>query len=206
MKKIYRYYKKIKYNTYLKKFKKCGDNFISSFKTCNFSFNTISIGNNVYIGSGAWFFADLTIGNNVMFGPSCKIIGGDHIFGILGKSNRFLKPVNKSSSKPIIIEDEVWCGANVIILKGVKIGMGCVVGAGSVVSKDLPPYTVNIGFPCKTVKKIFTDKELEEHLLKLGYSDNTTTEVISQRSKLLTKNGLFNLPYHNNLNDYTEIR
>jgi len=190
----------MKYKRNIKKFKKCGNNLITSFSSSKFSFNSICIGNNVFIGSGAWFFADLIIGNNVMFGPHCHIIGGDHIFGILGKSNRFLKPVNNSNSRPIIIEDEVWCGANVIFLKGVKIGMGCIVGAGSIVCEELPPFTINVGHPCKTIKKIFTDEELWKHLQILNYSEEIIKEVIDRRNRILTEG--ISLPYHFNKNEY----
>jgi acetyltransferase-like isoleucine patch superfamily enzyme len=54
----------------------------------------------------------------------------------------------------IIIEDKVWIGFNVIILKGVKIGEGAVIGAGSVVTKDVPPYHIVAGNPAKIIKKI----------------------------------------------------
>lgn len=148
-------------------------------KNSTFSFETIDIGNNVFIGSGAYFAADLIIGNNVMFGPRVTILGGDHIFGIVGKSVRFLKPKGNENSLSVLIEDEVWCGANVTILKGVKVGMGCVIGAGSVVAKEIPPYTVAVVNPCKPIKRIFTDEDLREHLKILNYSSKISEEVLN---------------------------
>lgn len=178
----------VKQNLYLKKvklFKSCGINLLASFSTSHFSFNTIDIGNNVFIGSNAWFSAHLSIGNNVMFGPSCKAIGGDHVFGVIGMSNRFLKPSSTSVNKGITIEDEVWCGANVIILKGVILGMGSIIGAGAVVSRSTPPFTVNIGNPSKVVKLIFSDEQLIQHLSGLGYSDVFVDEVVNRRRFML---------------------
>jgi acetyltransferase-like isoleucine patch superfamily enzyme len=55
------------------------------------------------------------------------------------------------ASRPIVIEDDVFIGARAIILKGVTIGKGCVVGAGAVVAKSVPPYSVVVGNPAKVV-------------------------------------------------------
>ena len=60
--------------------------------------------------------------------------------------------VNKVLVKPIVIEDDVWIGRRVIILPGVTIGRGSVIGAGAVVAKDIPPYSVAVGNPCKVVR------------------------------------------------------
>lgn len=187
MKRIVRLFKQQYRRRLIKRFKRCGNNLIAEFRLSSFSFSSIEIGNNVFIGSNAWFFADLVIGNNVMFGPSCKVIGGDHIFGIKGLSNRFLVPKDDSNSKPIVIEDEVWCGANVIILKGVNIGIGCVIGAGSVVTKNVPPFTVNFGNPCKPVKMILDDNNLRQHLQLLNYDSEIIEETILKRSQMLSK-------------------
>lgn len=59
---------------------------------------------------------------------------------------------DKQITKPVIIKDFVWCGANVIILPGVTIGEGCVIGAGSVVTHDIPDYAVAAGNPAKVIK------------------------------------------------------
>ena len=60
--------------------------------------------------------------------------------------------------------------------------MGAVIGAGSVVTKSIPPYTVAVGNPCKVKKRIFTDEVLEEHLKNLNYSKETIKNVISKRN------------------------
>jgi len=56
---------------------------------------------------------------------------------------------NKSESKNIIIEDDVWIGRNVFILKGVKIGKASIIASGTVITKDIPPYSLAYGNPCQ---------------------------------------------------------
>ena len=64
---------------------------------------------------------------------------------------------------PVVIEDDVWCGANVTILKGVTIGRGSVVAAGAVVTKSCPPYSIIGGVPAKILKRRFSKEEIIEH-------------------------------------------
>lgn len=79
----------------------------------------------------------IKIGDNVMFGPFVTIHDHDHIYKTAGsmKTSGYV-------SKPIVIEDDVWVGGNVVILKGVTIGRGSVIAAGTVVTKDVPPHTI----------------------------------------------------------------
>jgi acetyltransferase-like isoleucine patch superfamily enzyme len=67
----------------------------------------------------------------------------------------------KPSARPVIVEDDVWIGTRAVILPGVRIGYGSVIGAGSVVTKDVPPMTVVAGIPAKPIKKIKTESSLE---------------------------------------------
>lgn len=79
----------------------------------------------------------IDIGNNVIFGPFVTIHDHDHIFGTE-------KNINEEgyTTSPIVIEDNVWVGANVTILKGVHIGKGAVIAAGTLINKDIPPHTL----------------------------------------------------------------
>lgn len=63
---------------------------------------------------------------------------------------------------PVFIEQDCWIGANVVILPGVRIGEGSTIGAGSVVTKDIPPFSVAVGSPCKVRKTIKTAEEEEK--------------------------------------------
>jgi virginiamycin A acetyltransferase len=80
----------------------------------------------------------------------------------------------------------VWIGEDVIILSGVTVGDGVVIGAGSIVSKSLEPYTVCVGVPCKSVKKRFPD-DITAFLLKLKWWE-WTDEKIQQNKTFFTTN------------------
>lgn len=67
------------------------------------------------------------------------------------------------NDQDVVIEDGVWVGCNVVILKGVTVGRGSVVGAGAVVTKDVPPYAVVGGNPAKLIKYRFTEEQIKEH-------------------------------------------
>ena len=84
-----------------------------------------------------------------MMGPNVSCYPRNHAF------NRTDIPMNQqgfAEEKPIIIEDDVWIGANSIILGGVKIGNGAIIGAGAVVTKDVPPRAIVAGNPAKLIK------------------------------------------------------
>jgi maltose O-acetyltransferase len=67
-------------------------------------------------------------------------------------SHHLPKPDNNLAANPIVIEDDAWIGFNCTILKGVKIGKGAIIGACSVVTSDVPPHSVIVGNPPRTVK------------------------------------------------------
>ena len=132
----------------------------------------LSVGDGTSIPKGSTIYctdAECTIGKKVLFGPKPTIITGDHRIDILGKymtdvtvEEKFVDGVNVYD-QPVVIEDDVWCGANVTILKGVTIGHGSVVAAGAVVTKSFPPYSIIGGIPAKLIKMRFTEEEIREH-------------------------------------------
>lgn len=124
----------------------------------------IFIGSNVYIGKGAFLSANtgLTIGNGVTVGPEWMVMGGDHKFNEVGK--RIFQMTTGRTNLPVIIEDDVWIGARVTILKGVRVGEGAIVGAGAVVTKDIPPYMIYAGNPAKKIGLRYRPAELQRHL------------------------------------------
>ena len=91
----------------------------------------------------------LYIGDNVRIATHTVIVPANHIF------NDPVVPISDQglSKKGVVIEDDVWIGAGVTILDGCTIGRGAVVAAGAVVNKDIEPYTVVGGVPCKTIQK-----------------------------------------------------
>ncbi|HOV98001.1 MAG TPA: acyltransferase [Bacteroidota bacterium] len=111
----------------------------------------LMIGNNVGISQGAFIQVRgfVKIGSNVMFGPHVSIFSENH--GI----DDITIPIIEQPSirKGVVIEDDVWIGANSTILDGVIIGKGSVIAAGSVVTKNILPYTVVAGVPAKTIRQ-----------------------------------------------------
>lgn len=110
----------------------------------------IEIGNNVGMSSTRmWISNQLTIGNNVKIGACCLIIDTDtHQIDYLQRR----KGDGRIKSAPITIEDDVWIGAHCIVLKGVTIGARSIIGAGSVVTKDIPADCVAAGNPCRVIR------------------------------------------------------
>lgn len=136
-------------------FKKCGKNLRFDPLSSNFTFNNISIGDDVMIGARAMFIAALshiTIGNKVMFAPNVTIRGGNHNTRVIGKYMLDVRDKLPEDDQPVVIEDDVWVGTNVTILSGVTIGRGSIIAAGSVLTRNVRPYSVVAGVPAKFVK------------------------------------------------------
>lgn len=110
----------------------------------------LSVGDNSGLGVNCQIQGAVSIGDNVMMGPDVLIYTTNHRF-----ANRDI-PMRKQGyqpEKPVSIGNDVWIGARVIILPGVHIGDGCVIGAGAVVTKDVPAYCVCAGNPAKVIKE-----------------------------------------------------
>lgn len=107
---------------------------------------------NDYVHIGA--VESVTIGNNVLI--ASKIFISDHNHGKYSGPNQsspLISPADRElHSAPVIIEDDVWLGEFVSVLPGVRIGKGSVIGTHSVVTKDIPAYSIAVGVPCKVVK------------------------------------------------------
>ena len=143
----------------------------------SFSYKTISVGNDVYIGPGARIrskLSTITIGDKVMFGPNVCIVGGNHNTEVLGKYMYDIKEKKAHHDKPVIIKNDVWIGNRAMIMSGVTINEGSIVAAGSVVTKDVPPYTVVGGVPAKVIKERYSLEDLIKHrkLLAINYPND----------------------------------
>jgi len=139
----------------------------------------ISLGNNIYIAPNFHISArNLKIGNNVIIGPNLLLECDDHTFRNVGKTiwSTF---TNERTFGSVSIEDDVWIGGNVTILKNVISGEGCIIGAASVVTKSLPPYSICLGVPCKPIKSRFNAEELRTHLelVNSGLLPETITDL-----------------------------
>lgn len=116
----------------------------------------IEVGKNVFINYNCTIIdvAKVTIGNNCQIAPNVAIYTAGHP----------VHPVSRNSlyeyGLEVTIGDNVWIGGNTVILPGVHIGSNTVIGAGSVVTKDIPDWVIAVGNPCKVVRKITeADKE-----------------------------------------------
>jgi len=146
-------------------FKQCGKNFIFD-PDGEYSFKTISVGSDVFIGSGAKFLASnstITIGSKVMFGPNVTVLGGDHNTSSVGKFMFDCKEKKQGDDLPVVFEDDTWIGAGSIILKGVTVSRGSIIAAGSVVTKDVPEYTIVAGVPARPIDSRFEPDVLQQH-------------------------------------------
>ena len=116
----------------------------------NFGGKHCHLGNNVYFNFGATLVDDthIYIGDSTMLGPNVVIATAGH--PILPE----LRVKAYQYNAPVHIGKNCWLGAGVIVLPGVTIGDNTVVGAGSVVTKDLPPYVIAVGNPCHVLREI----------------------------------------------------
>ena len=129
-------------------FDKCGKN-VNVEKGADFGDGSgIVIGDNSGIGVNCSIHGPLTIGDNVMMGPEVVILTSSHNF-----DNIYIPMLKQGSSiKSVVIGNDVWIGTRSIILPGVKIGNGVIIGAGAVVTKDIPDYAIVGGVPAKVIR------------------------------------------------------
>ncbi len=116
----------------------------------------VEIGDNCVIMMGAVLNIGAVIGEKTMIDMNV-VVGGRAIVGKnchIGAGTVLAGVIEPPSADPVIIEDDVLIGANAVVLEGVKVGKGAVIAAGSVVVKDVEPYTVMVGVPAKAIKKV----------------------------------------------------
>ena len=121
----------------------------------------LHFGNNIYANSNLTLVDDghIYVGDKVMFGPNVSIATANHPI------NAELRGRGLQYNKNVYIEENVWIGANVAIVPGVHIGKNTIIGAGSVVTKDIPENVVAVGNPCRVLR------EVGEHDREFFYRD-----------------------------------
>ncbi|NTU73275.1 acyltransferase [Candidatus Roizmanbacteria bacterium] len=128
---------------------------VESYSTLNNGVGDIVIGENTRVGISNVIIGPVMIGNNCILAQNVVISGLNH-----GYENPDVSIKDqKVKTKPIVIEDDCWIGANVTVAAGVTIGKHSVVGAGSTVTKSIPPYHVAVGNPAKLIKKYDIEKK-----------------------------------------------
>jgi len=160
---------------------------------CSFS-GSISVGHYTTLGIHNMMFGQISIGNYCQIGAYVAIHGTNH--PITYPSNYinyrlFNGELSKyKTSKPVTVGNDVWIGHAVIILGGVNIGDGAIIGAGSVVTKDVEPYSIVGGNPARLIRKRFEDNIIKE-LQVLKWWDKTPEEL--DRLKILFNTDLSNV-------------
>lgn len=122
------------------------------------------VGRYVYIGAGFEAMGVMSIGDLTMISTECKLIGADHLYDVVGTPTRLAFAPDRALT---VIGADVWIGMRATIREGVVIGRGAVVGSGSLVTKDVAPYTVVAGVPARVIKQRFTPAQLVDHEAKL---------------------------------------
>jgi acetyltransferase-like isoleucine patch superfamily enzyme len=123
---------------------------IESYCCINNAVGDVTIGDHTRIGIHCTVIGPVCIGNNVNLAQGITVTALNHNF------NDTTRKIDEQgiNTKPVVIGDDVWIGANAVILPGVTIGRHVVVAAGAVVTKDVPPYSLVGGVPAKEIKKM----------------------------------------------------
>jgi len=134
------------------------DSTIEDFTTINNGVGDIYIGDRTRIGLGCTLIGPVTIGNDVRLAQNIVMSGLNHNYTDISM------PISEQgvSINPIVVEDEVWIGANCVILPGVTVKKHAVVAAGSIVRQNVPAYSVVAGNPAKVMKKYNKETKIWE--------------------------------------------
>ncbi|MCM1365281.1 MAG: sugar O-acetyltransferase [Faecalibacterium sp.] len=137
----------------------------------DYGFN-IEVGDNFYANSNCIILdvGKVKIGDNVMFGPNVSIITAGHPIHPESRRSRY------EYGMPITIGNDVWIGTNTVICPGASVGNGCVIGAGSVVTKAMPDNTVCVGNPCRVLREI-TDEDRKYLYKKQEFDSEAWKEI-----------------------------
>lgn len=142
-----KHYKALRANLARVYIAKCGKN-VNIEPHASFN-HALCIDDNSGIGEHSEIYGDVRIGKDVMMGTNCIIYSRNHAFDRIDIP---MRAQGFSQVKPVVIEDDVWIGGRVTILPGVRVGTGAVIGAGAVVTKNVPPYAVMGGNPAKVLR------------------------------------------------------
>jgi chloramphenicol O-acetyltransferase type B len=155
-------------------FRKCtiGKGFHAGLRVRIWGRDKVVIGRNFYIGRDSFIETDVIIGDNVMFGNRVALVGRyDHHYQLPGVPIRLAPQIRDADYKwkgiglVTTIENDVWVGYGSTVMGGVTIGEGSIIGAGSLVTKDVEPYSIYAGVPARKIRDRFDNPiDLQTHL------------------------------------------
>lgn len=152
-----------------------------------YTHRTIEVGHNVNLGRQPVLIASsshILIGNNVMFGPRVTVIGGGHNTSVVGTPMIQVHEKTGNEDLGVTIDHDVWIGANATVLRGVDVGRGSIIAAGSVVTKSVPPYSIVAGNPAQVLKfRWDVEKIIEHELMIYSPSDRLERELLVRSHK-----------------------
>lgn len=120
----------------------------------------VRIGDHGFIGRRcASAIVPLEIGHFALIAPEVAFVGGDHRFDVAGVPS---SETGRDVLRGVVIHDDVWIGTRAILLDGVVVGEGCVIGAGSVVTRDIEPYSIAAGVPARPIGRRFNQSSDED--------------------------------------------
>ena len=116
---------------------------------CDYGYN-ITLGAHAFVNFNAVFLdcAPIRVGNRAQIGPAVQLLAADHPL------DPHTRREGLENAKPVTVGDDAWLGGGAIVLPGRTVGNGAVIGAGSVVTKDIPPNAVAVGNPCRVVREL----------------------------------------------------
>ncbi len=140
---------------------------------CDYGFN-IEVGKNFFANYNCTMLdvAKITIGENCFMASNVAIYTAGHPIHPDSRNSMYEYGI------PVTIGDNVWIGGNTVICPGVTIGSNCVIGAGSVVTKDIPDWSVAAGNPCRVIRKI-TDEDKRYYFKKIPFDDEAWEDIVS---------------------------
>jgi len=148
----YKFYYKIRFLIVKRLLKKCGKSVVVKNKCYFGNGDRLSVGSFSELGQNARIVGPVTLGDYVMMGPDVYIMGVTHDVSDLSKP-MVVDTKNRSIQKEVKIGNDVWIGTRTVIMPGVEIGDHSIIGAGAVVTKSFPPYSIIGGVPARLIKK-----------------------------------------------------
>ena len=133
---------------------------VEDFSVVNNGVGPVIIGSNSRVGIGNVLIGPVTIGSQVILAQNVVLSGLNHTYEDIHTPIR----LQKVTTAPIIVEDEAWIGANSVITAGVTVGRHSIVAGGSVVTKNVPPYSIVGGNPAKLLKQYNTETKKWERV------------------------------------------